>query len=76
MFKRCQSHLDSVHESYFAHLGFAAWFGVRMIGAGIACIFHALCPAIFQTTTSTNLNKLYAEMQERMQKAGHVHHHE
>lgn len=75
MLKKCHTHLDSVHENYLAHFTFAAWFGLRLIGAGVASILHALCPAIFQSRTSSSLNKLYEEMQERLQKTGHHHHH-
>ncbi len=75
MLKKCQSHLDHAHENYFQHLAWAAWFGLRVMATGIACVLHAICPAIFQCTTSTNLNKLHAEMQARMQKTGIHHHH-
>lgn len=74
MFDKCQKHLHSVNESYFQHLYFAACFGLRMIGAGMAAILHGLCPAVFQYTGSKTIFALNDELKARMQKAdGHTH---
>lgn len=74
MFKKCQNHLDSVHENYATHLCFAAGFGFRLIGAGIAAILHGLCPAVFQYTGSKTVFALNDKLKSRMQ--GHDHSHE
>ncbi len=71
MLKKCHEHLHSVHESYFRHLGFAACFGFRMIGAGIAAILHGLCPAIFQYTGSKTIFALNDELKSRLQNQDH-----
>lgn len=74
MFDKCQKHLDSVHESYFQHLYFAACFGVRLIGVGLAAIMHGLFPAVFQYTGSKTVIALNDELKRRMQShGGHDH---
>lgn len=73
MFEKCQKHLDSVHENYFTHLGFAVGFGLRMIGAGIAAILHGLCPMLFQYTGSKTIFALNDELKARMQGHDHPH---
>lgn len=55
-------HPASVGESYSEHLAQAACFGFRMIGAGIACLVHALLPFLFQRTGSAAI----AELNDRM----------
>lgn len=72
MLDKCQKHLDTVHESYFQHLKFAACFGAKLVFAGIAAILHGLCPAIFQKTGSSTVFALNDELRER---AAHQHHH-
>jgi len=72
MFKKCHDHLDTVHESYFRHLGFAACLGLRMIGAGLAAILHGLCPAVFQHTGSKTIFALHDRLKARLD--GHNHH--
>ena len=55
-------HPASVGESYTEHMARAACFGVRMIGAGIACLVHALLPFLFERTGSAAI----AELNDRM----------
>jgi len=45
-------HPASVGESYGEHMAQATCFGVRMIGAGIACLVHGLVPFLFVRTGS------------------------
>jgi hypothetical protein len=74
MLDKCQKHLDSVHESYSQHLCFAACFGVRLIGAGLAAILHGLFPAVFQYAGSKAVFALNDELKRRMQnQGGHEH---
>lgn len=75
MLKKCHDHLDDVHESYAQHLCFAAWFGLRMIGGGVAAILHGLFPAIFQRTGSTTIFALHDEMAKRLSSKAHDYHH-
>ncbi len=55
-------HLDDIGESYFEHLRFASGFGIRMIWAGIACLFHALLPFAFVNTGSKCISTLHDDM--------------
>ena len=55
-------HPASVGETYTGHMARAACFGLRMIGAGIACLVHALLPFLFQRTGSVAI----AELNDRM----------
>lgn len=62
-------HPASVGESYFGHLRQAAGFGLRMIGAGFACLMHGLFPFLCITTGSDAMARLHAEMAARRAKA-------
>jgi hypothetical protein len=55
-------HPASVGESYARHCVCAFGFGARMVGAGIACMIHALLPFVFVRTGSRTI----AELNERM----------
>lgn len=55
-------HPASVGESYGEHLARAACFGTRMIGAGIACLVHALLPFLFVRTGSQAVSELNDRM--------------
>lgn len=76
MLKKCHDHLESVHESYFQHLCFAASVGIRLIIAGIAVTLHGLFPAVFQYTGSKTIFKLHNDMKARLKSTGahdHLH---
>ena len=51
-------HLGEVGEGYFQHLRFATRVGAVAIGGGLACIAHALVPALFTTTGSRAIRRL------------------
>ena len=55
-------HPRSLGESYLEHLRHASEFGGAMIGAGIACVIHALVPALFVRTASTTILRLHDRM--------------
>jgi hypothetical protein len=55
-------HPASVGETYSEHLMHAGGFGLRMIGAGAACLVHALLPFLFVRTGSAAV----AELNDRM----------
>ena len=68
------AHPRSVGESYAEHFGIAARFGASMVAAGIACLFHALVPALFERTGSRTIKRLYADMaarQPELQRPAH-----
>jgi uncharacterized protein DUF6356 len=61
-FRAFTEHPASVGETYIEHMGRAACFGLRMIGAGAACLVHALLPFLFVRTGSAAV----AELNDRM----------
>lgn len=58
-------HPNAVGETYTQHMGMAAWFGVRLIVAGLACLVHAVFPFLCVTTGSAHVRTLYAQMTRR-----------
>lgn len=66
MFNRLfMDHPRDVGESYGEHFATAAGFGFRMVVGGVACIVHALIPALFVRTASDTVKSLYATMKAR-----------
>jgi len=64
MIGRSKQHLIEAGESYFEHLGFAATVGLMALAAGLACLIHALIPALCTRTASRTiglLNQLLAD---------------
>lgn len=55
-------HPASVDETYGEHMRAAGGFGVRMIGAGLACLVHALLPFLFVKTGSVAVTELHERM--------------
>ena len=58
-------HPRSVGESYAEHFRAAARFGLAMVSGGVACLAHALVPALFERTGSRTVKRLYGEMAAR-----------
>lgn len=56
------AHPASVGESYWAHAGRAFGFAALLFGAALACLAHALIPALFERTASRTIARLYGEM--------------
>ena len=55
-------HPRSLGESYWEHQRHALEFGVSMIRGGIACVIHALLPALFVRTASTTVVHLHERL--------------
>ena len=55
-------HPATVGETYTEHCGHAWWFGCRLVLAGIACMVHALVPALFVRTGSNTVATLHDRM--------------
>ena len=55
-------HPRSVGESYPEHARQATRFGLRLLGSGLACLVHALIPALCRTTGSDSIERLHREM--------------
>lgn len=62
---RSAAHLEGVGESYFEHMRFASGVGWRMVAAGIACMLHALLPAIFTDKASRTIDGLHLVIHDR-----------
>ena len=58
-------HPRSVDESYFEHLLFAGGFALRLLGAAVAALVHALVPCLFEKTASNMIAKMYAKTSNR-----------
>lgn len=59
------SHPRSVGESYGEHLTVAGSFGAKMVVGGVACMIHAVLPAVFERSASNTVKALYAKMMAR-----------
>jgi hypothetical protein len=55
-------HPDSVGETYFEHQRHAFAFSATLLAAGAACLLHGLVPALFCTTGSRTVKRLYERM--------------
>ena len=61
-------HPRSLGMSWAEHGAGAIVIGARMVGAGLACIVHAVVPALFTETAGRTVKSLYDHMTKR--KAG------
>ena len=52
MFTAARAHLREADEGYFQHLRFAALVGSMLFAAAIACLIHALVPALCRRSGS------------------------
>jgi hypothetical protein len=59
------AHPRSVGEDYWEHAATAGQFGLSMLLGGIACLVHALVPALFTRSASDTVKRLYGEMKAR-----------
>ena len=58
-------HPASLGETYTEHFLAASRIGFTMLGAGLACLAHALVPATFETTASRTVRRLNANLESR-----------
>ena len=58
-------HPRSVDESYFEHLLFAGGFAVRLMGAGLAALIHALIPCLFEKTAGNMIMRMHSKISSR-----------
>lgn len=58
MLQRSRNHLVSAGESYLQHMRFALMVGFVTVGAGLACVIHAMVPALCERTCSRTLGQL------------------
>jgi hypothetical protein len=58
-------HPRSVDESYFEHLLFAGGFELRLLGAGLAALVHAMIPCLFEKTASQMITQMHDKIHNR-----------
>jgi hypothetical protein len=61
-------HPRSLGMSWASHAVGAVGISVRLIGAGVACLIHAIVPAWFTETAGRTVTNMYEHMNAR--KAG------
>lgn len=64
MLQASKRHLADVGESYFEHMRFALLVGTLATGAGLACILHAIIPAMCERSCSraiASLQRLFVD---------------
>ncbi len=67
MFKRLfLDHPSAIGEGYWQHQRQALKFGVALVGAGCACLVHAVIPAFCVRTGSTTVANLHERMLSRV----------
>lgn len=65
-------HPASVGESYGEHWTVAMGFGLRLLGASLACMIHAFLPSLFVRTGSQAIEQLHDRMVRNRQRHGDV----
>jgi hypothetical protein len=65
MISGSKAHLRENGETYVEHLRFAATIAMLSIGAGLACLIHALVPALCTTTASRTIRHVTALLGKR-----------
>jgi hypothetical protein len=65
MIAASKAHLDEANETYFEHLRFAATVGAMAVAAGLACLIHALIPALCTRTCSLTIGRLRSLFDDR-----------
>lgn len=65
MLVQSRTHLREAGEGYLQHLRFAALVGVMLVAAGIACVLHAIIPAVCTRTASRMVERLARLFKDR-----------
>ena len=59
------SHPRSVDENYAQHAVFAGGFALRLLGAGMAALVHAIIPCLFEKTAGQMINEMHSRLHGR-----------
>lgn len=65
MIEDSRNHLREAGETYGEHMGFAVTVGLMAIGAGLACLIHAVVPALCKHRCSETVRQLYRLFENR-----------
>ena len=60
-----RTHLAQVGETYWEHRAFALAVGSMLVAAGLACMLHALIPAVCRDTASRTIGCLHRVVEDR-----------
>jgi hypothetical protein len=63
--ERSRAHLATAGETYWEHLRFARTIALLCLAAGIACMIHALIPALCTGTASRTIGRINGLMAAR-----------
>tara|TARA_B100000003_G_C10604280_1_gene240343 strand:+ start:228 stop:455 length:228 start_codon:yes stop_codon:yes gene_type:complete len=63
MIRKIQQHLKDANKTYFEHQRFAFLASLICLKSAFTAFIHGLCPALFEYNTSTNIKKMYNDMQ-------------
>jgi hypothetical protein len=61
------SHPTEVGETYAQHLVHAGGAGMKLVGAGLACLVHAVVPFLFVNTASDTIRTMYRGITKRVE---------
>lgn len=59
------NHPRTVNESYGAHAVFAGSFALKLLGAGLAALVHAVIPCLFEKTAGRMINEMHSKLHGR-----------
>jgi hypothetical protein len=59
------SHPQTVDESFGEHFLFALGFALRLFGAGLAALIHAIVPCLFEKTASRMIREMHDKITSR-----------
>ncbi|MEL6417868.1 MAG: DUF6356 family protein [Pseudomonadota bacterium] len=58
-------HPQSVDQTYFQHMRFAAWFAARLLMASGAALIHAICPRLCEKTAGRMIGDMHTRLTRR-----------
>ena len=67
--KLLMDHPRDIGETYGEHAGHAVYIGLKMLGAGLACLVHAVLPGLFVRTASEAVEDIQNLMRKRTSPA-------
>ena len=70
MFELFLKHPRAVGETYLEHMTVALSFALPLIAAGLACVVHALVPALFERTGSRAIVNLHTRLIATRRRVG------
>lgn len=63
MIKKIKQHLKDANKTYFEHQRFAFRTSLNCLKSSFTALIHGICPAFFEYNTSSNIKKMYQDMQ-------------